>query len=358
MRIIAPINIEQRWMAWDRFLSETPEGGFMQSSWWADFRTSAGYDHFAAIVKSNGHIVGGALVHKFTWSDGRAFYYIPEGPVLSSDEHVASEVFRVILHEIDNRRALEQNSVVSHLRIEPRWVRVPPFVTGFRSVPPFNDRFMEPRDSLIVDLRPTLDEILAQMKPKGRYNVRIGQKHGVNVVEDGSWTGANDFIRIYEETAHRQGMDPKPPEYFEELVSLLGYKKTGKLFFAEYHGLRLAAAIVVYFGARATYFFGASSAEYRNVMAPYVLHFEIMRRAKEAGFGSYDFWGIAPRDQVDHPWMDITSFKRKFGGVELNLVPPLDLVYNQSAYADFMNEEGKGERVAGGDLAESHGTLK
>jgi lipid II:glycine glycyltransferase (peptidoglycan interpeptide bridge formation enzyme) len=62
-----------------------------------------------------------------------------------------------------------------------------------------------------TNLRPPEAAILAQMKQKGRYNVRVAQRHGVTVVEDASNAGLADFLRIYEDTAGRQALKPKPP---------------------------------------------------------------------------------------------------------------------------------------------------
>jgi lipid II:glycine glycyltransferase (peptidoglycan interpeptide bridge formation enzyme) len=244
-------------------------------------------------------------------------------------------VFERILDAIEDRRRTEPQAV-SHLRIEPRWQRLPGFVSGFRPVPPFSDVFFEPRNTLCVDLRASEAAILAQMKPKGRYNIRVARRHGVSIVEDASDQGLADFQRIYEETAARQGMDAKPADYFQALVSLLSSHRHGSMFFAEYQGARVAAAVVVYFGRRATYFFGASLDRHREVMAPYLLHFEIMRAAKALGHEWYDLWGTAPEGQPDHPWHDISVFKRKFGGVALDLVPTLDHVYDAAAYGQYL----------------------
>ena len=80
---------------------------------------------------------------------------------------------------------------------------------GFRR-PEGSDDYMEPRNTLYVDLRPTEEEILAQMKPKGRYNIRVAQRHRVSVVEDTSAQGLADFLRIYRRMSSRQGIDAKP----------------------------------------------------------------------------------------------------------------------------------------------------
>jgi lipid II:glycine glycyltransferase (peptidoglycan interpeptide bridge formation enzyme) len=123
------------------------------------------------------------------------------------------------------------------------------------------------------------------------------------------------------------------------LVSFASPAHQVSIFFAEYSGKRLAAALVVYFGRWATYFFGGSLSLYRRVMAPYLLHFEIMRQAKARGCEWYDFWGVALKDKPDHPWQDISVFKRKFGGVDVNLVPPLDYVYAAAAYERYRESE-------------------
>ncbi len=327
------------WQTWDRLLEATPETGFMQSSWWAEFRTTAGFEHFGVMLKNGGAILGGAVVLKFTYADDRCFYYVPEGPVLPGDDAIAGAVFDATLEAIDDRRRSEPQTV-SHLRIEPRWRRLPRYVSGFRPVPPFSDVFFEPRNTLCIDLRASEAAILAQMKQKGRYNIRVAQRHGVSVVQDASGQGLADFQRIYEETAARQGMDAKPPEYFQALASLLSSRHCGSVFFAEHQDTRVAAAVVVYFGRRATYFFGGSLDSRREVMAPYLLHFEIMRAAKALGYDWYDLWGTAPEGEADHPWHGISVFKRKFGGVPLDLVPTLDYVYDAAAYDEYLVTEG------------------
>ncbi len=329
-----------RWSAWDRFVAATPDAGFMQSSPWAQFRARSGSEHFAVTLKDGDAIVGGALVGKWTYEPGRCFYYVQEGPVLPADEAGAAEVFDAVLASIERHRKAE-DATVSHLRIEPRWQHLPDFVRGFRPAA-LSDRFSEPRDTLCIDLRPSEDEILAQMKPKGRYNVRVARKHGVTIVRDNSYQGLIDFMRIQRCTIVRKGMKPTTPAYFRSMLTEFVPRGQASLFFAEHGGRRLATALVVTCGRRASYLYGGSLLAQRSVMAPYLLHFEIMRRAKASGCEWYDLWGVAPLDQPNHAWQQISEFKRKLGGVEVRLVPTLDYVYDNSAYDQFqIAERGK-----------------
>jgi peptidoglycan pentaglycine glycine transferase (the first glycine) len=342
-----------RWQAWSHFVEAAPDSGFMQSAAWARFRGRVGFEHFAVTLKDGELIVGGALVARWSCAPGLAFYYLQEGPVLPADAATAAEVFEAVLASV-RRHAQADGECVSHLRIEPRWATLPGFVQGFQA-PPFSDCYREPRRTRCIDLRPTEDEILAQMKPKGRYNIRVAQKHGVLVVEDNSAQGVADFIRIQQRTAKRQRLAVKPPRYFRAMLAELAAAQMLSLHFAEYRGRRLATALVITFGQRATYFYGGSLVLHREVMAPYVLQFEIMRKAKAAGCEQYDLWGIAPPGQPDHPWQPISEFKRKFGGTELQFVPTLDLVLDRAAYARFRQLEGRTpkppERAAGSSAA-------
>ena len=342
-----------RWREWDTFVEATPNSGFMQSSWWIDFRSTCGFENFGIILKDGKDIAGGAVVLKFSYAEDSCFYYIQDGPVLPSDELMAEEVFRVILKEIEARRKTERHTV-SHLRIEPRWLRLPDFVSGLRAIAPLTDPYLEARDTRCIDLSPPEEAILAQMKPKGRYNIHLAQRHGVSIVEDTSEQGLADFQDIYEETAVRQGIAAKPPDYFQALVSLFSPSHHGSIFFAGYQGVRVATALVVYFGSRATYFFGGSRDIHREVMAPYLLHFEIMRKAKALGHKCYDLWGIAPPNEPDHPWHNFTAFKAKFGGAEIHLVPTLDYIYDAAAYDRYLALESR-RKSSTEDMAEAGG---
>ncbi len=335
-----------RWEAWDRFLEATPASGFMQSSWWADFRATVGFAHFAVMLKHEGTIVGGAMVQRFLHRSGIAFYYIQDGPVLPEDPSLAGDVLEATLAGIEEHRAAEHRAV-SHLRIEPRWERPGIPVPGFEPVAG-RDRYVEPRNTLCVDLRRRPDDILAGMRPKGRYNVSVARRHGVTVVEDTSARGLMDFVRIYRDTAARQDFRPKGASYFKSLFGVAA-GRCGSIYFAEHDGLRLAAAVVIRFGSRATYFYGGSLPERRHVMAPYLLHFEIMCRSRAAGIEAYDLWGVAPEGAQAGAWAGLSAFKRRLGGREVSLMPTLDYVYDRSAYARYQASE-RAERARNATL--------
>jgi peptidoglycan pentaglycine glycine transferase (the first glycine) len=322
----------ERWQAWDRHVQASADSGFMQSSWWARFREPIGFDHFGVTLKHDGAIVGGALVSVWEHAPGHCFYYIQDGPLLpAGDEAFAQQVFDALLARIEDHRRAEPR-LVSHLRIEPRWLQRPAFVNGFAE-PGFSDRYREPRRTLCLDLQLDDEALLAQMKPKGRYNIRVAQRHGVSVVEDNSAQGLADFVRIVQRTARRQGIDVKPASYFRSMLALA--QPSLSLLFAQHAGRRLATALVLRFGERSTYFYGGSLAVQRRVMAPYLLHFEAARRARAQGCRWYDLWGVAPPGAEGHRWQAISDFKRKLGGVEFDFGPTLDRVFDAGAYARF-----------------------
>src|SRR5213592_2901010 len=102
-----PPSPGDRWMEWNNFVEATPETGFMQSSWWIDFRSTCGFENFGITLKDGDGFVGGAVVLRFLYEEDCSFYYIQDGPVLPHDPLVAEEVFRAILEAIEERRRTE-----------------------------------------------------------------------------------------------------------------------------------------------------------------------------------------------------------------------------------------------------------
>jgi len=49
------------------------------------------------------------------------------------------------------------------------------------------------------------------------------------------------------------------------------------------------------------------------MMAPHLLQWAAIKITKQLGYKYYDFWGIAPSDQPNHPWSGISRFKRGLG---------------------------------------------
>jgi lipid II:glycine glycyltransferase (peptidoglycan interpeptide bridge formation enzyme) len=198
----------------------------------------------------------------------------------------------------------------------------------------------QPRRTILVDLSPGEAEVLGAMKSKTRYNVRLASRKGVKVYQ-----GSSDDVEIFNQlaaiTGERNRFGVRSPEYHRAAYNLFAPHDQAALFLAEYEGQPLAGVMVFGLGCTAWYFYGASSNERRNLMAPYAVQWEAMRWARARGCTTYDLWGVPDEDEErlesqftgrgDGLW-GVYRFKRGFGGALWRSVGAWDRVYRPLRY--------------------------
>lgn len=189
-----------------------------------------------------------------------------------------------------------------------------------------SNKEIQPSETVILDLQKSEEELLSEMKSKTRYNINLAQKHRVEIVKSQDSVQFDKFWDLMEETAKRDKFSAHSKEYYKKILETKGENFKNEIYLAIWDGNVLATAIVNFFNGRATYLHGASSSENRNVMAPYLLHWEIIKDAKNAGFREYDFWGISKK------WPGVTRFKQGFGGAEKKYLGAFDLAVDRFWY--------------------------
>ena len=297
-------------------------GTFLQSFDWGEFKNNFEWKPYRFAVINKGIWVLSASVLQKKLPFNKSFLYVPEGPVLNK-EHWGSpskikEYVSALLNKIESYSEKE-NAIF--LRIEPSFENV------------------QPKHRLWVDLSLNEEEILRQMKHKGRYNIRIAKDDGVTILETRDDDKLDAFYKLLLETTKRDKFSSRPKEYFQFLLDLLWEKNIGGLFLAFIKNIPLAGAIISFWGKHALYLYGASSNQHREVMASYLLHWEIIKKAKQRGCTFYDFGAIAPNDNPNHIWAGLRQFKSKFGGDEIHLPGCFDFVYQKTNYNLFKTIE-------------------
>jgi lipid II:glycine glycyltransferase (peptidoglycan interpeptide bridge formation enzyme) len=182
---------------------------------------------------------------------------------------------------------------------------------------------------MVVDLEPSEEELLARMKGKTRYNIRLAARKGVEVTEpddfEEAWEG---MYRLSVITAERNGFPiRRSREYLHDVGHQMRAAGRAHIFFAEHEDDKLATMIVFTSGRKYWYMGGASIDEKRNLMPTYLLQWEVMKWAKERGMTYYDMMGIPSPDELneDHPWYGVYKFKSGFGGEIPSYLGCLDL---------------------------------
>ncbi len=258
------------------------------------------------------------------------YLYSPRGPLL--DDHTTPEDFQLFLRKVE---ALSGEENVVFYRIEP-------YLTGTIAVNSFGfdnitdqallSRQCSPPDTLVLDLEKKEEELLAGMKSKCRYNLNLSRKKGVFVKDAREPDDIKIFYDLNLELEKRGRYHGHHFDYYNNLFMSLSGSNTMKLFIAEHEGQPLAAILVSYFGKVATYLHGASTREKRELMPSYALQWTAIKEAMNRGCSLYDFWGVAPVGEKEHPWSGISRFKRGFGGEELSFGGACDLVLNRKIY--------------------------
>jgi len=328
---------------WDDFVRSHSFGNLSQESKWGKFQASVksrGKYWIFAVFETDDKgnekkIIAGSLVIRHLLPKGLSWLYASRGPLFdySKFNKNKKDLFltsQKLFSEM-SKLAKKENSIF--LRIDPNLDKSDEI--DFSSI---GCRFIKsgfyPQDTLLVDLNPSEDEILAQMKQKGRYNIRLANKKGVEIekVQNADIEKyINDFYELLLETTKRDGFSGHGKDYYLDMLGILG--GAAALYVAKFEGKVLAAAIITYFDETATYYYGVSGNHMRNLMAPYLLHWKIMQDSKKAGYKYYDLFGIAANGaEKGHAWEGVTNFKRKFGGIEKSYARPQEFAFNKFLY--------------------------
>jgi len=181
------------------------------------------------------------------------------------------------------------------------------------------------RNTMVIDLTPTEEVLLARMKQKTRYNIRLAQRKGVNV-RVATTADLGLLFRMYAETSLRDGFVIREEGYYQDLWGIFiraqsSFSQTeanlrpyAEALVAEAGGEPIAGLVVFRFARRAWYMFGMSRLQQREKMPNYLLQWEAMRRAKAAGCVVYDLWGAPDDLNEDDPMWGVYRFKEGLGG--------------------------------------------
>ncbi len=177
------------------------------------------------------------------------------------------------------------------------------------------------KNTVLIDLNPTEEEILARMKQKTRYNVRLAEKKDVTL-RLGTKDDLPMLYKMYAETSVRDGFVIRDETYYTTVwqifmqneFSAFSLQPSAFPLIAEVDGEPIAAIFVFYFAERAYYVYGMSRNAHREKMPTYLLQWEAMKRAKAKGCAVYDLWG-APEvfNESDSLW-GVYRFKEGLGG--------------------------------------------
>lgn len=156
-----------------------------------------------------------------------------------------------------------------------------------------------PEYTCVIDLENSEEDILANMKQKGRYNIRLAEKKGVKIeqVEKNPYN-AEIFYKLISETTTRNNFAGNTLQYYQIFLKSL---KNSQLFFAYYQQKVIAAGIFVVYDDVMIYYYGASSSEYRNLMSPYLLQWTAIQHGKKRKCKTYDFLGIVGPQEENSP---------------------------------------------------------
>ncbi len=300
-RILTSPDDFERYGQW---LAGHPHASLWQSLEWKGYQESLGRTVKVYAALEGREIVASALVVVDRTSFGLSTWEIPRGPLVSGKWKVESgKLIEKVMSDAKRYRCLSV------------YISPPETLSIFNFQFSTSSRLVYPEATRIIDLTLNEEGLLGQMKPKGRYNIGVAQKHGITVKES---TDAGAYQALAAETAARDGFRGHRGGYEGFLRHLPGS------FLLLAYGASpepIAGLLGVSWGTTGIYYYGASSSRERELMAPYLLQWEAMRLCKAKGCTQYDLFGIAPEDAVNHPWSGVSEFKAKFGGHVVSYPP-------------------------------------
>lgn len=296
----------------------------IQSWEWGKFRKSLGIPLLRYGLHQNGKLIKAfqLTLHKIPFTN-QYVGYLPKGPL--PDKELAESLKKIgrenncafIKLEPDIEQATD-----NRLQVTDGFMKSPkPLFTKY---------------NFVLDLTKSEEEILKNMHPKTRYNIKVAQKHGVKVKTRTDDKAFDIYLKLYFETTKRQGYHGHNEHYHQKVWETL--KKAGmvRLLIATYQGKPLAAWMLLNFNSTLYYPYGGSSKIHPEVMANNLVAWEAIKLGKKLGLKKFDMWGaLGPDADSKDPWFGFHKFKLGYGGKLVEYIGTYDLVFNWPVYFTF-----------------------
>jgi lipid II:glycine glycyltransferase (peptidoglycan interpeptide bridge formation enzyme) len=312
---------------WNRIVANFPSAHVLQTREWGRIKGQPGWRPLYCVWENGAETQAAALLLERSASllpgINLRVLYAPRGPLLDwSDAAVRRQVLADLTDLVRRRGAI-------FVKIDPD----APLGTGIPGSPEacddptgqalladlnrsgwrFSDEQIQFRNTVLLDLRPPLDDLLSRMKQKTRYNIRLAERKGVRVRP--ATPGEFSLLyRMYAETAARDDFVIRDESYYLTAWSTMHEAGLALPLLAEAEEQPVAAIILYHFAGKAWYMHGMSSPLHREKMPNHLLQWEAIRRLKDLGCHTYDLWG-APDvfDETDSMW-GVYRFKEGLGG--------------------------------------------
>jgi len=335
---IKKINQEE---IWEDFLLNCREKTFLQSWNWGEFQKLQGHKIWRFGIFNERVLVSVALVLKIQAKRG-TFLFLPHSPsVTPADEDGTNEKYEILKTILEKLKKIAKEEKASFIRISPIWERNEENMKifkdlGFKEAP----IHMHPELTWELDITPSEEQLLMEMRKTTRYLVKQAQKNpDVSILKSQQTEDVEKFNELYQKTTERHSFIPFSFDYLKNEVSVFLKDNQVMIFLGKYKEELLASAIIIFWQGVAFYHQGASSSEYPKIPVSYLLQWEAIREAKKRGCSIYNFWGIAPSGEKKHPWVGLTLFKTGFGGYKKEYVKTQDFVLSSRYWLNYWIEK-------------------
>ncbi len=294
---------------WNRALLALPGPHVLQSWEWGQVKSRHAWKPTRLLWQQNGQPVAAAQVLRrpllgTLWG----MMYVPKGPLL---DHANSTVLSQVLADLENF-ARQQRAIL--IKIDPDTDRSAVQDALLERGWQYSDEQIQFRNTALLDLTRSEEELLQAMKSKTRYNIRLAERKEVTV-RIGSIQDIPLFYAMYAETGQRDGFLIRPLAYYHDAWQTFLEAGMGQMFLAEAQGETIGGVILFRFGQTAWYMYGASTERQRERMPNYALQWQAIRWAKSAGCTTYDLWGAPTVLDESDPLWGVWRFKEGLGAV-------------------------------------------
>ncbi len=267
------------------------------------------------------------LVHRLPFN--QTLIYFPRGGELTSED-------LLFLRKVGRQRKAFMIKVEPYLEANQErekrfrsWQKKYSFYSSSQPLfPPY---------TLRLDLTPGKEVLWKNLRPKTRYNIRLAARRGVEIIEDTSRKGVEDFVKLMLKTNKRHNFLSHTVDYYYDLFDIFRGKKVIKILKAVYQSKTIVVWWLFDWKDILYYPYGASDYEYRSLMASNLIAWKAIEYGLQQKKKIFDLWGAAPPDAgPEHPWAGFTRFKLSYGAEYWQTIGSWDLVINPVVYYGFL----------------------